>query len=100
VGIQEANLVCCGTYIVGERAMNQIDCNISCSRDVATNYGEKACLKMLQAEESHAYLRSTTANIRSKSFLAFNPPTSPENVSTSQCSEILENNPDGLLFGH
>jgi hypothetical protein len=79
VDIQEGNPVCSRIHIVGERAMNQIDRNISYSGDVTTHSDGQARLYISQAEDSHKYFCSATATSRSTRHLTYSTAASLQN---------------------
>ena len=48
-GVKEGNQCWCGSYIGGEWAKNQIDCNVPCTGDKTTFCGGKGFLNIFQA---------------------------------------------------
>ena len=51
-GVQEGNQCWCGTYIGGQWAKNQTDCNIPCTGDKTTYCGGKGLLNIFRAEKN------------------------------------------------
>ncbi|OAG13389.1 hypothetical protein CC77DRAFT_1045374 [Alternaria alternata] len=47
-GVQEGNQCWCGTYVIGQWAKNQTDCNVPCTGDKTTYCGGKGLLKIFQ----------------------------------------------------
>lgn len=60
-GVQEGNQCWCGTYVGGEWATNQTDCNTSCTGDEKTLCGGQGLINVFQAQENQAQVSSTSS---------------------------------------
>ncbi|KAK4249862.1 WSC domain-containing protein [Corynascus novoguineensis] len=61
-GVQEGNQCWCGTYIGGEWAENQSDCNIPCTGDKKMFCGGNGLLNIFQALENSVTLPATVSS--------------------------------------
>jgi hypothetical protein len=59
-GVQNGNECWCGTYIGGEWAANQTDCNTPCTGDASTSCGGTGLLQIFRAQENVAPVTTTT----------------------------------------
>jgi hypothetical protein len=69
-GVQEGNQCWCGTYIGGEWARNQSDCNIPCTGDKTTFCGGKGLLNIFQALKNQEVVSSSPSVPRSSTSAA------------------------------
>ncbi|KAF2809810.1 uncharacterized protein BDZ99DRAFT_499086 [Mytilinidion resinicola] len=58
-GVQAGNQCWCGTYVGGEWASNQTDCNTPCTGDKKTFCGGKGLVNVFQAQENQAPASTT-----------------------------------------
>ncbi|RYP66169.1 hypothetical protein DL771_007945 [Monosporascus sp. 5C6A] len=61
-GVQEGNQCWCGSYVGGEWASNQTDCNTPCTGDKKTFCGGKGLVNIFKAEENLTPASNTTTS--------------------------------------
>ncbi|KAK4035257.1 hypothetical protein C8A01DRAFT_38277 [Parachaetomium inaequale] len=82
-GVQEGNQCWCGTYVGGEWARNQTDCNIPCTGDNKTFCGGKGLLSIFQAQENQ---EEPVYSIGTSTSTGSNPDTVVTTVSETRSS--------------